>query len=376
MNDDTRALCILARAPQLDAARLATAVSQCGGSVGALLAQPPSSLRALGLREATIVALCAPDPLQLESDLRVVERLGLRLLPATDPAYPARLAGISSAPHLLWVRGDVAALCCPQLAVVGSRHPTAGGRRSAREFAHHFARCGFAITSGLALGIDAASHDGALLASGRTIAVLGTGLDACYPLENLALAERIVASGAGALVSEFPPRTVPRPANFPQRNRLISGLALGVLVVEAARGSGSLSTARWAGDQGRDVFAVPGSIHSPLTKGCHELIRQGAKLVEQAEDVLTEYKSVLSQQALATLALRSEGPADGSWPLDNPGEILLDALGFESTSVDALLASTGLSSESVASLLLILELEGRIDSLPGGHYIRARSAQL
>jgi DNA processing protein len=373
MNDDLRALCILARAPQLDASQLVAAVAATG-SVTELVAQPPSALRALGLRPAAIVALCAPEAARLEQDQREVERLGLVLLPATDPAYPARLAEICGAPHLLWVRGDVAALSRPQLAIVGSRHPTAGGRRTAREFAHHFARAGLAITSGLALGIDAASHDGALLAAGRTLAVLGTGLDTCYPPENHALAERIVASGAGALVTEFPPATTPRRANFPQRNRLISGLALGVLVVEAARGSGSLSTARWAGDQGREVFAVPGSIHSPLAKGCHELIRQGAKLVERADDVLTEFKSVLSQQSLAMLSLCSDAPRDGAWPLDNPAEILLDALGFEPTSVDALLDCTGLSSESVASVLLILELEGRIESLPGGRYIRVGSA--
>jgi DNA processing protein len=373
MNDDIRALCLLARAPQLDAAQLVAAVAATG-SVAELVAQPPSALRALGLRPPTIMALCAPEAERLEHDQREVERLRLVLLPASDPAYPARLAGISSAPHLLWVRGNVAALSRPQLAIVGSRHPTAGGRRTAREFAHHFARSGLAITSGLALGIDAASHDGALLAGGPTVAVLGTGLDTCYPPENLALAERLVASGEGALVTEFPPGTTPRRAHFPQRNRLISGLALGVLVVEAARSSGSLSTARWAADQGRDVFAVPGSIHSPLSKGCHELIRQGAKLVERAEDVLTEFRSVLSQQSLAILSLCGDGPRDGAWPLDNPAEILLDALGFEPTSVDALLDSTGLSSESVASMLLILELEGRIESLPGGHYIRVGSA--
>jgi DNA processing protein len=373
MSDDSRALCILARAPQLDAARLREAVATAG-SLAELVAQPASALRALGLREPAVLALCSPDLAQLESDLCALERWAITLLPSSDPGYPPRLAQLSTAPALLWVRGDVAALSRPQLAIVGSRHPTAGGRRTAREFAHHFARSGLAITSGLALGIDAASHDGALLAGGRTIAVLGTGLDVTYPPENAALAERIVASAAGALISEFPPRTPPRGANFPQRNRLISGLALGVLVVEAARGSGSLSTARWAGDQGRDVFAVPGSIHSPLSKGCHELIRQGAKLVERAEDVLAEFRSVLSQQSLAMLSLHAEGPRDGSWPLDNPGEILLDALGFEPTSVDALLASTGLSCESVASMLLILELEGRIESLPGGHYIRVGSA--
>lgn len=368
-----RPLALLARAPRLDAACLAECVAATG-SIEALVAEPPSALRALGLHETTVMAICAPDAAALELDLAAIERHALRLLPATDPAYPPRLATLAGMPAVLWVRGCIESLVVPQLAVVGSRHPTAGGRRTAREFAFHFASAGLGITSGLALGIDAASHDGALLAGGRTIAVLGTGLDTTYPAENAPLAERIVASGSGALVSEFPPRTMPRRANFPQRNRLISALALGVLVVEAARQSGSLSTARWAGDQNREVFAVPGSIHSPLSKGCHELIRQGAKLVEKAEDVVSEFRHALTQQSLARLSALARAPCAGVGAMDNPAEILLDALGFEPTSVDALLASTGLSSESVASMLLILELEGRIDSLPGGRYIRAPSA--
>jgi DNA processing protein len=370
MSADLRSLCLIARAPRLDAARLHECVAATG-SMDALVAASPASLASLGLHETTIAALCAPDPSDLDADLAAIERHGLVLLPATDPAYPPRLAALAGAPAVLWVRGCIASLSLPQLAIVGSRHPTSGGRRTAREFAYHFASAGLAITSGLARGIDAASHDGALLAGGRTVAVLGTGLDTTYPVENVALAERIVASGGGALVSEFPPRTAPRRANFPQRNRLISGLALGVLVVEAARQSGSLSTARWAGDQGRDVFAVPGSIHSPLSKGCHELIRQGATLVEKAEDVVSEFRHVLTQQSLARLSSLARPSCTGGGALDNPAEILLDAVGFEPTSVDALLASTGLSGESVASMLLILELEGRIETLPGGRYIRA-----
>jgi DNA processing protein len=364
-----RDLCLLARAPWIDAARLCQSVAATG-SLEALVGAAPSALRALGLPEPAVAALCAPAPATLAADLRDIERHGLTLLPATDPAYPPRLAALAGAPAVLWVRGNAALLSRPQLAVVGSRHPTALGRRTAREFAYHFASAGLAITSGLALGIDAASHDGALLAGGGTVAVLGTGLDTTYPAENATLAERIV-DGGGALLSEFPPRTAPRRANFPQRNRLISGLSLGVLVVEAARHSGSLSTARWAGDQGREVFAVPGSIHSPLSKGCHELIRQGATLVEKADDVVSEFRHVLTQQSLARLSALARAPCEGGGALDNPAEILLDAVGFEPTSVDALLASTGLSGESVASMLLVLELEGRIETLPGGRYIRA-----
>ena len=375
MSLDARMLCPLARAAHLDAPRLRESVATLG-SLEALFVESPSALRALGLPASVIEALRAPDVDALEADLTAIERHGLVLLPATDPAYPPRLAALAGAPAVLWVRGCVETLSLPQLALVGSRHPTAGGRRTAREFAYHFASAGPAITSGLALGIDAAGHDGALLAGGRTVAVLGTGLDVTYPLENGALAERIVASGIGTLVSEFPPRSEPRRAHFPQRNRLISGLSLGVLVVEAARQSGSLSTARWAGEQGREVFAVPGSIHSPLSKGCHDLIRQGATLVEKAEDVVSEFRHVLTQQSLARLSSLARAPCEGAGALDNPAEILLDAVGFEPTSVDALLASTGLSGESVASMLLILELEGRIEPLPGGRYIRARSADL
>ncbi len=369
MSASVRSLCLLARAPRLDAAALHGCIVATG-CIDALLAEPPSALRALRLHESTVAALCAPDPATLDADLAVVERLGLELLPATDAAYPSRLAGLGGAPAVLWVRGCVATLAQPQLAVVGSRHPTAAGRRTARDFAWYFASAGLAITSGLALGIDAASHEGALLAGGGTVAVLGTGVDTIYPAENRALAARVLDSDGGALVSEFPPRTVPRRAHFPQRNRLISGLSLGVLVVEAARQSGSLSTARWAADQGREVFAVPGSIHSPLSRGCHELIRQGAALVEKAEDVLSEFRHILTQQSLARLSARVRTARQGPGALDNPAEILLDAVGFEPTSVDALLASTGLSGESVASMLLILELEGRIESLPGGRYIR------
>lgn len=369
MPDTLRALCLLARAPRLDAARLRDCVAVTG-SIDALVAQPPSALRSLGLHDATVAALCAPDPATLAADLALIEHLDLTLLPATSPAYPPRLAEIAAAPALLWVRGEPQALSAPQLAIVGSRHPTAAGRHTAREFAFHFAGAGLAITSGLALGIDAASHEGALLAAGQTVAVVGTGLDTTYPGENAGLAARIAGSGHGALVSEFPPRTTPRPANFPQRNRLISGLALGVLVVEAARHSGSLSTARWAADQSREVFAVPGSIHSPLSRGCHALLRQGATLVEKAEDILSEFRHVLTQQALARLSAHARATRTGSGALDNPAEILLDAVGFEPTGVDALLANTGLSTESVASMLLVLEFEGRIESLPGGRYIR------
>jgi DNA processing protein len=285
-----------------------------------------------------------------------------------SPEYPALLARTVGAPPALYVLGDIETLCHPQLAMVGSRNPTLGGKSTAREFAAYFARAGLGITSGLALGIDAASHEGALEGEGITIAVCAHGLDRLYPRANEPLAARIRANGA--LVSEFPPRTHPLRAHFPQRNRIISGLALGTLVIEAARRSGSLITARCALEQGREVLAVPGSIYNPLTRGCHELIRQGAKLVEVPDDVLSELKIPLVEQSLAAVPAGIARSADRTSALDKEYEILLDALAFEPSSIDALVQRSGLQSEAVASMLLILELDGRVAPHPGGRYGR------
>jgi len=224
------------------------------------------------------------------------------------------------------------------------------------------------ITSGLALGIDAAAHDGALAAGGRTVAVLGCGLDSIYPPQHRKLAALIAAQGA--LITEFPPGATPRKENFPRRNRIISGLSLGTLVVEATRHSGSLVTARLAAAQGRAVFAIPGSIYNPLARGCHQLIRQGAKLVESAGDVLAALDIPFYKQTLKDKP-KTPGPVAKSAPvLDKGYEILLDALGFEPTGIDALVDRTGLSSQSVASMLLILELSGRVGIHAGGRYLR------
>ena len=266
------------------------------------------------------------------------------------------------------MRGKVAALSEPQLAMVGSRNPTAGGRATAREFAARFARVGLSITSGLALGIDAACHEGALDAEGVTIAVLGHGLDSVYPREHQHLASRI--AGSGALVSEFAPGTPPLHHHFPRRNRIIAGLSHGTLVVEAAQDSGSLITARLAGAAGREVFAVPGSIHNPLARGCHELIRQGAKLVEGIEDVLAELKISLCHQLLAQPQVAPPQTPAAPPALDKAYKILLDALAFEPASVDSLIERTGMNSESIASMLLILELDGHVAPHPGGRYSR------
>jgi DNA processing protein len=266
------------------------------------------------------------------------------------------------------VRGRVDALREPQLAMVGSRNPSAGGRAIARQFAASFARLGLTITSGLALGIDAACHEGALGADGTTIAVLGHGLDDVYPREHQKLAERIAAGGA--LVSEFPPGTPALNHHFPRRNRIIAGLSHGTLVVEAAAKSGSLITARLAGAAGREVFAIPGSIHNEMARGCHELIRQGAKLVERPEDVLVELKISLVTQLLAVPAGSPPAAGPAAPVLDKAYKILLDALAFEPASVDSLIERTGMNSESIASMLLILELDGHVAPHPGGRYSR------
>ncbi|HEV2442772.1 MAG TPA: DNA-processing protein DprA, partial [Steroidobacteraceae bacterium] len=297
---------------------------------------------------------------------------GARLVLWGDANYPQPLAAIANAPAALYLLGDMEALKAPQLAMVGARSASPQGRAIARELAAALTQLGLTITSGLAAGIDAASHEGALAAGGRTVAVLGTGLDRIYPAANAGLARRIGA--CGALVSEFPPRTAPRPQNFPQRNRVLSGLALGTLVVEAAQRSGSLITAQRAAEQGREVFAVPGSIRSPLSRGCHRLIRDGAHLVEEPADVLAALQFNHSFQRLGLhvaggLGADGQSP-DGGTPLDKEYEMLLDALGFEPATIDTLVARSGLSGESIASMLLILELEGRIAPYPGGLYGR------
>ena len=360
--DEIRARTLLARLPGLSAPQLRLMMAAGGGEPASALT--PRALKGPDLPPAARAFLTSPDQAALDADLAWLRLSGARILLCTDPEYPPLLAESSGAPASLYVLGSLPALASPQLAMVGSRSPTAAGRETAREFAAYFARGGLTVTSGLALGIDAASHEGALAAGGLTVAVCGTGLDRVYPAENAPLAARIREHGA--LVSEFPPRTAPLPQHFPRRNRIISGLSLGTLVVEAARKSGSLITARLAVEQGREVFAIPGSIHSPVSRGCHQLIRDGAKLVEEAADVLAELPISLPKETLT--AERSSPLGDGE--LDKEYEMLLDALGFEPATIDVLVARTRLGVESVASMLLILELKGRVEALPGGRYGR------
>jgi DNA processing protein len=286
-----------------------------------------------------------------------------------DATYPRTLLEIPDPPSLLYAVGRVELLQRPSLAIVGSRNATAQGESNAETFSRAFSNAGLTIVSGLAMGIDAAAHSGGLAGPGSTIAVLGTGIDIVYPRRNAQLAAQIAERGL--LVSEFPLGTAPAAHNFPRRNRLISGLARGCLVVEAASASGSLITARTAADQGREVFAIPGSIHSPLSRGCHSLIKSGAKLVESAEDVLDELSGFRRSGYASTTARAAS--ADGEQPATDSA--LLAHMGHDPVDVDALCTRAGMTAEQVSSELLRLELDGRIAALPGGLYQRLQKGE-
>jgi DNA processing protein len=365
--DEITAALTLARVPGLDAPTLGELTARFGHFTEVVRASP-AALRAANVPHKLITALTTAAH-HIERDLRWLEHPNHHFIPWFSDMYPALLKQLSDAPVALYLHGDPNALSLPQLAIVGSRNPTPSGSETAHEFAALLSRSGVVITSGLALGIDTASHAGALRAGGKTIAVCGTGLDVVYPSSNTALAERIATHGA--LVSEFPLGTPPMKANFPRRNRIICGLSLGTLVVEAALRSGSLITARLAAEQGREVFAIPGSIRNPQARGCHQLIRQGAKLVETARDIFEELRPLTGALAAfedAPKPADREPKTDGL--LHKGHEILLDALGFEPAGVDLLVERTGLRADEVASMLLILELEGRVESYPGGLYLR------
>lgn len=296
------------------------------------------------------------------------------LITLADEHYPSLLYEIPSPPIVLFVEGDVCLLQQPQLAMVGSRNPTPMGIETAESFASYLAARGWIITSGLAMGIDAASHRGAL-SQGKTIAVLGCGIDQMYPSQHKSLAESI--SRSGAVVSEFPLGTHPAKEHFPRRNRIISGLSAGVLVVEAAIKSGSLITAKFAADQGREIFAIPGSIHNPLSKGCHYLLRHGAKLVETAEDIAEELSSFFPQKDSAKKTVetpngRFQRDKPPGFTLDKDYRKLLSCVGFEPTAMDTLVIRSGFSAAIISSMLLILELESYIKSVTGG-YIRLKA---
>jgi DNA processing protein len=294
-----------------------------------------------------------------------------QLLRIDDPRYPALLREIPRPPPVLYVWGNPDVLVLPQLAIVGSRNATAEGADTARSFAAHLAATGFCITSGLAEGIDAAAHLGALYApGGRTIAVCGTGPDSVYPRRHAALAGQIVAGG-GAVISEFAPGTPVSRSNFPRRNRIISGLSVGVLVVEASVRSGALITARHAMEQGREVFAIPGSIHNPVARGCHQLIREGARLVETAADIVDELAGLLAGLRRDDAPLPPPANlAAAAAQADAEHAELLAAMGCDPISVDVFAARRGLTIGELSSMLLILELQGLVRSLAGGRYQR------
>ena len=327
------------------------------GLPGAVLARSRSELAA----HASPAALDALySDAVLESVNRALQWLAgpeRALVTLADDAYPRALLEIADPPPVLYVQGRLGLLQHPSLAIVGSRNATAQGAANAESFGRALSNAGLTIVSGLALGIDAAAHRGGLAGASSTIAVLGTGMDIVYPRRNAELAAEIGARGL--LLSEFPLGTNAATQNFPRRNRLISGLSRGCLVVEAALASGSLITARAAAEQGREVFAIPGSIHSPLSKGCHALLKSGAKLVESAEDVLSEL-SGYRQSGYASTAAPSEPDAAG----------LLAHMGHDPVDVDSLCSRAGMSPAQVSSELLRLELEGRVTALPGGLYQR------
>jgi DNA processing protein len=301
--------------------------------------------------------------LQVQRALSWAAQEGHYIYTLADDAYPRALLEIPDPPALIYLSGRAELLRRESLAVVGSRNATAQGEQNAEAFARSLSEAGLTVVSGLALGIDAAAHRGGLAGPGSTIAVLGTGVDVIYPRRSEELARQVAERGL--LLSEFPLGTRPLAANFPRRNRIISGLSRGCLVVEAAAASGSLITARMAVEQGRDVFAIPGSIHSPVSKGCHALIKAGAKLVESADDILTELAGFRRTAFASTLSTSSGAPI-GSEPVAG----LLGHMGHDPVDVDALCERAGMSAEQVSSELLRLELDGRIAALPGGLYQR------
>jgi DNA processing protein len=304
------------------------------------------------------------SPADAEKELRIAEEAGARVL--LQDEFPPGLKMIDGAPTVLYVRGELEQEDVVAVAVVGSRRCTLYGKSQAERLGYMLAQRGVTVVSGMARGVDSAAHAGALRASGRTIAVLGNGLSTVYPAENRKLFEEI--SRSGAVVSEFPMRTVPSPGNFPRRNRIISGLSLGVVVVEAAEASGSLITARWAVEQGREVFAVPGKAGSPTSKGTHSLIRDGAKLVEDVDDVIEELGSLKESLAGA------DGPGEGEEPDGAEGTegAVLDVLSVdEPTDIEDVIHRCGLGPSEVSALLLKLELKGLVKALPGKAFVRS-----
>lgn len=384
---------IAIRAPGLGGSRLVRLV-ESAGSIEALFSSTGQFLRERGLQQETIQYLRQPDEALLAQDLAWLEEPGHHLVTWGSEDYPDLLKRISSPPAALFVVGDPGVLVQPQIAIVGSRNPTSGGLDNARDFAGEIARRGFTVTSGLASGIDSACHDAAMDCGATTVAVVGTGPDTVYPASSRDRAVRIREHGA--LVSEFPPGTAARRQNFPARNRIISGLSMGVLVVEAGLNSGSLITARLGAEQGREVFAIPGSIHNPMSKGCHRLIREGVRLVETVDEIMEGIAPIAEDLAHSLAARLSAGearmvdnPRGGpkmtnnepvaaetlkSFPFESDPDYqrLLDKIGFDPRPVDSLVEQSGLTAREVSAMLLMLELRGAVESHPGGGFSRKK----
>lgn len=366
----TRDWLVLARTPGLGPRTLADLRRRCG-EPGDILSAGRNAWHEAGLPEAGCAWLSAPDTALLDGDRDWLAQDGHHLITIDDQAYPAILREIPAAPPWLFAVGDTDLLATPGFAVVGSRNPSRDGIEHARGFAAELASAGLAVTSGLADGIDAAAHAGALDVDGMTVAVCATGLDRVYPARNRDLARRI--GDAGLLISEFPLGTPARRGHFPRRNRIIAGLAAGTLVVEAARQSGSLITAHRALEYGRGVFALPGSVHNPLARGCHRLIRDGARLVESVGDIFEEIAPQLPADATPSAQTGPETDTRSDPDALAPEyRALLDCVGDRPVGVDELVERAGLTADAVSSMLLILELQGFVAPGPGGVFTRNR----
>ena len=332
-------------------------------NIADLFSMSTNDLVKLGLPANEVSKLKKPNWCRVEQSLHWAEKTGNHIITIQDPDYPILLKEIPNSPVLLFVRGDLQLLKSPQIAIVGSRNPTSIGLETAAIFAQALAQAGLVVTSGFAAGIDAAGHRGAIAVSQRTIAVMGTGLKQIYPLQHKNLAQKILDTG-GVLLSEFPLEAKGNAWHFPLRNRIISGLSFGTLVVEATIRSGSLITARLANEQGREVFAIPGSIYNPLVRGCHYLICQGVKLVAQPSDVLEELTGLNGLVSSKIMVAKKTGKKN---KLDQEYTKLLDCVGFATTTLDMLVARTSLSVQQISVMLLELELQGVIKTVVGGY---------
>ena len=367
---------VILNAPSVGGASLIRVIEAMGGA-SAVAAASARDLVRQGLSDKAAAAITNPDESKIESDLQWLAQADHHLLCWDDEAYPALLRRIDGPPAALFADGDPGCLWQPQIAIIGSRNPTAGGLDHARDFATTLARQGMTIPSGLASGIDTAAHTAALNCGALTIAVNGTGLDQVYPSSSRAVAERIRSQGV--MISELPLGSPPRRQHFPSRNRIISGLSLAVLVVEAGLNSGTLITARKAAEQGREVFALPGSLHNPMAKGCHRLIREGARLVETTADIMQELGPVAAELQMEIRQRLDEPETIDEKTVRQKSELLDDPdystvwklLGYDPKPVDLIIQQSGLSAREISSMLLMMELNGMIIKNSDGRYERA-----